>query len=147
VDHWLKLSFTLAQATLWADADMRSPGRSSIADILAAVSLPLVADMAALQVVDAADELRVSSAIEDVVFSKGMGTLTRLQYGGAPLLQRGPRLSIWRAPTDNDNTASGHQKAAIRWRDAGLDRLAHHVQQLEWRQPCPQVVRVVRALG
>ena len=103
----------------------------------------MVADMAALQVVDAGEELRISGAMEELVFAKETGMLTRLQYSGVRLLQRGPRLNIWRAPTDNDNTTWGHQKAAIRWREAGLDRLVHHIQQFDWRQPTPQVVRVV----
>ena len=40
---------------------------------------------------------------------------------GAPgsLLAAGPRLQVWRAPTDNDvHMARG-------WREAGLDRLWH----------------------
>ncbi len=41
------------------------------------------------------------------------------------------RLNIWRAPTDNDDNTWGDQRAAIRWREAGLDQLAEHVDGVD----------------
>ena len=43
------------------------------------------------------------------------------------LLQQGPHLQVWRAPTDNDAGVWGDQRAAIRWRESGLDRLDDQV--------------------
>jgi beta-galactosidase len=42
----------------------------------------------------------------------------------------GPRLDLWRAPTDND-TAIGGESVAGPWREAGLHRLRHRVVNVE----------------
>jgi beta-galactosidase/beta-glucuronidase len=142
-DYWLRLSFTLAQATLWADAGHEVAWAQFRLPVLSlAVPPATVTHMSSLQVVDTQEELRISNADVDLVFSKEMGVLTRLHYGGMHLLRRGPRLNVWRAPTDNDNPTRG-QKAAIRWREAGLDRLVHRVQQCDWSQPHGRAVRLV----
>jgi len=52
-------------------------------------------------------------------FDKATGAL--LAIGG--LLLRGPRLNLWRAPTDNDRGWS--QRDAAYWKDRGLDRPRH----------------------
>ena len=57
---------------------------------------------------------------------RSTGLVTHLDFEGlAPLLE-GPRLGVWRAPTDNDGVKAwgGHGKALGRWRELGLDRLA-----------------------
>ena len=53
-----------------------------------------------------------------------------------PLLTAGPRLNLWRAPTDND------VQAARQWRKAGLDRLLHRIDRVAHRQRSPQVVEI-----
>jgi beta-galactosidase len=53
-------------------------------------------------------------------FDRGM--LTRL--GAIPM--DGPRLDLWRAPTDNDRAVFG-PSVATPWRAIGLDRLTHRV--------------------
>ena len=35
--------------------------------------------------------------------------------------------NVWRAPTDNDANTWGDQRAAIHWREVGLDRLQEQV--------------------
>ncbi|HEY3715480.1 MAG TPA: glycoside hydrolase family 2 TIM barrel-domain containing protein [Jatrophihabitantaceae bacterium] len=53
--------------------------------------------------------------------------LTRL---GA-LAVRGPRLDLWRAPTDNDTAVYG-PSVATPWRELGLHRLTHRVIEQQW---------------
>ncbi|HEV2871905.1 MAG TPA: beta-galactosidase domain 4-containing protein, partial [Actinomycetota bacterium] len=50
-----------------------------------------------------------------------------LRIGGLPV--EGPRLDLWRAPTDNDR---GHHGEALEpvWRRVGLDRLQHRVDEV-----------------
>ncbi|MCD6291316.1 MAG: hypothetical protein J7M34_12495, partial [Anaerolineae bacterium] len=55
---------------------------------------------------------------------------------------QGPALNIWRAPTDNDANTWGEQRMAIRWREAGLDRLREEAKAVDVEQPEPQLVRV-----
>jgi beta-galactosidase len=43
----------------------------------------------------------------------------------------GPRLDLWRAPTDNDNGQGGNNAVISEWRAAGLDRIEHRLDQVE----------------
>jgi len=58
-------------------------------------------------------------------FDRRSGTL--LSLAGSPM--HGPRLNLWRAPTDNDRGWS--QRDAEYWRARGLDRLLHRTVSLE----------------
>jgi beta-galactosidase len=55
------------------------------------------------------------------------GALLALDRAGAPLLAAGPRLSLWRAPTDNDGVKQGPTSAVLgvrrKWLVWGLDAL------------------------
>jgi beta-galactosidase len=54
-------------------------------------------------------------------FDPHTGELTA--FGGLPV--RGPRLDVWRAPTDNDEGYHGPEQLADLWRAHGLDRMRH----------------------
>ncbi|MGP3970883.1 glycoside hydrolase family 2 TIM barrel-domain containing protein [Streptomyces sp. 6N223] len=61
------------------------------------------------------------------VFDAATGTLR--EFGGLTLHQ-GPRLDVWRAPTDNDLGASWQDDATrygVKWREIGLHRVHHRV--------------------
>ncbi|MGZ3145009.1 glycoside hydrolase family 2 TIM barrel-domain containing protein [Lentzea chajnantorensis] len=60
------------------------------------------------------------------VFSPVTGLLTRL----GPLQLDGPRLDLWRAPTDNDR-GGGQASDERAWRAAGLHRVQHRVAAVE----------------
>jgi beta-galactosidase len=66
------------------------------------------------------------------------GTLDRGLFDSDGLLARigtltvqGPRLDLWRAPTDNDHAFHGESVEAG-WRALGLDRLRHRVVSRQW---------------
>lgn len=59
-------------------------------------------------------------------FDATTGRLERL--GNLPL--GGPRLDVWRAPTDNDRL--GPDPVESGWRTAGLDRMTHRVVEQRW---------------
>lgn len=65
------------------------------------------------------EEIQVGRAVFDPV----TGRLTRL-FG---LDTEGPRLELWRAPTDNDRYGG----AEARWRALGLHRLTHRLDSIE----------------
>jgi beta-galactosidase len=62
------------------------------------------------------------------------GSLTALSRDGAPnVLVSGPRLQLWRAPTDNDGLRLLPERSRGplgRWLELGLDRLAHRVESV-----------------
>ena len=64
---------------------------------------------------------RDPAAVPGVAFDEATGRLTRL--GGIAV--DGPRLDLWRAPTDNDDGL--RESLAAVWRARGLDRLRHRL--------------------
>ncbi len=64
-------------------------------------------------------------------FNHDSGRIDEWKAGGRDLLAVGPRLNLWRAPTDNDANTWGDQRAAMRWREVGLDQLEEHIDGAE----------------
>ncbi|WP_435240856.1 glycoside hydrolase family 2 TIM barrel-domain containing protein [Streptomyces cucumeris] len=62
-------------------------------------------------------------------FDAATGELTAL----GPLAVTGPRLDVWRAPTDNDNGAAWQpdERYGLIWRELGLHRMRHRVDAVE----------------
>ncbi len=123
-DVWLMLHFTQRSATLWAEAGYAvawaqfqlpagTPARSSEQGAAAR----------ALAVRETAAALVIEGDAFALEFDKDTGALTTLRQGGRAVTKTGPRFNVWRAPTDNDANTWGDQRAAIRWRELGLDRL------------------------
>ena len=70
--------------------------------------------------------LEVSGDGFSIVFDRALGQITRWELDGKPVLQRGPALNIWRAPTDNDGITQlpGWGAGQLRhWIAAGFDRM------------------------
>jgi beta-galactosidase/beta-glucuronidase len=84
-----------------------------------------LAGMPTLRVEEDAGAVTVSGQGFEIVFGRAEGTIRSWRYRGADVLVEGPRLSIWRAPTDND----ARRMAGI-WRQFGLDRLRHLVREV-----------------
>jgi beta-galactosidase len=142
-DYWLKLSFTLAGDTLWAEqghevawAQFKMPY-----DIPDGPRLDPGSE-SALQFAESEAEVAVSGQDFDLVFDKASGRITSWEYQGQELLDLGPGLNIWRAPTDNDANTWGDQRMAVRWREAGLDRLGESVESVTARQVDAQTVAI-----
>ena len=142
-EYWLALSFTLAQPTLWADAG-HEVAWAQFPVLFPAPARPLlrVAEMPTLRMEESEGAIVVHGANWSLTFGKREGSLTDWQYQGKKLLRKGPALAIWRAPTDNDANTWGLEKMAMRWREAGLDRLREMVLVVRAEQPQPQWARI-----
>jgi beta-galactosidase len=110
----LTVSAVLKEATAWAGAGHEVAWGQASANAPAA---PAVVATASVEVEQ--DLLRLGPA----VFDRATGSLTRL--GETPV--EGLRLTLWRAPTDNDLGAewgsADPRPAAKQWLDAGLNRM------------------------
>ena len=122
--YWLNLSFALARDALWAPrghevawAQFELPAKTEAPRIL-------LSRMPAISVADSETEIAISGDDFRLIFSRWEGTIGCWEWQGLRLLTRGPRLNVWRAPTDND------VHIARRWREAGLDRLQHRVDRV-----------------
>jgi len=143
VEFWLTLRFTLAEDTSWAQKGHEVAWEQFKLpfDVPQVTALPL-SKMPLLEMNQSATQVVVRGADLRLVFDKRQGTLASLQYQGHELLQRGPRLNFWRAPTENDLSAAGQEMAAMHWRDAGLNRLHEQVTEVTVSQLAPQLVQV-----
>jgi hypothetical protein len=140
----LLISFSLAHATPWAKAGHEVAWEQFELPISAPGEAfpPPLAELPALRLVETTEVAAITGSDFRLILDKGKGRLTSFQYKGRELLLDGPRLNIWRAPTDNDANTWGDQRMAIRWRKAGLDRLREAVQTVTVSQPEPQVVQI-----
>jgi beta-galactosidase len=77
---------------------------------------------------------RDPATVPGVAFDEATGRLTRV--GGTAV--DGPRLDLWRAPTDNDDGL--RESLAAGWRARGLDRLRHRLIDIV-RAPGELIVR------
>ncbi len=76
-------------------------------------------------VIDSGPVTRVTSGDLDAAIDTGTGAVT-LARRGVALIEAGPALALWRAPTDNDGLKLADLqdlKPLGRWRTAGLDTL------------------------
>ncbi|MEZ4583713.1 MAG: glycoside hydrolase family 2 TIM barrel-domain containing protein [Caldilineaceae bacterium] len=142
-DYWLTVRFTLRDATVWADpghevawSQMQVPVAVPDAPALA------VRDMGALSLAQSDDRITVSGQGFQVALDGESGRIVSYTAGDRELVQTGPALNLWRAPTDNDANTWGDQRAAIRWRDVGLDQLEEHTDGVAVEQVSPQEVRI-----
>jgi beta-galactosidase len=119
-EGWLTVRATLPGATAWAPAG----------HVVAWGQLPVVPAPLPPAAATGAALLSEGTALllGTGTFDAGTGLLTAL--GGHRV--HGPRLDLWRAPTDNDRGAAPSEES--RWRAAGLHRLQHRVAAVEQRE-------------
>ncbi len=118
-EGWLTVRAALGTDTRWAAAGhVVAVGQVAVAE--PGQERQLV--VAEAEVVERDGVLRLGPA----AFSPVTGRLTRI---GAVELE-GPRLDLWRAPTDNDR-GGGHSSNERAWRTAGLHRVQHRVAAVE----------------
>jgi len=130
-DYWLTFSFRLREEAQWAPAGHEVAFDQFLMPFEGAPhSLLSISDMPALDVQDRDTEIRVAGGEFAYTFSRVTGTLTSIRYRDLELIEDGPRLSVWRAPIDNEEATWGEAEAR-RWRQLGLDRLIHKVRDVQ----------------
>jgi beta-galactosidase len=143
-EYWLTLSFALAQETAWTEQghevaweQFKVPFEVPELPILPISRMPEVA-------MEEADEITMFRGPDfELVFDRLVGTISSWRYGGRELVRRGPLFNAWRAPTDNDKGESWALELAKEWREAGLDRLEHTVEDVVVTRIAPQAIRIV----
>lgn len=126
---WLNISFRLRDAQLWAEIDhevtffQQRLTRKARANIPACLN-----DAGSWHVSDQRTLLQVTSSNVAIHFSKRFGSLESWKYKGQDVIipTRGPALSFWRAPTDNDLA-----KDAKHWTLYGLHDMKTSVHSVE----------------
>jgi beta-galactosidase/beta-glucuronidase len=146
VEYWLNLSFVLAEDVPWAPKghevaweQFKMPFATPVAPRLQPQKMP------PLSVTETEGAVIVAGSNFGLTFDKETGTISSLgctlsaQVQGAELIVRGPRLNLWRAPTDNDVK---DRNGEIAWRAASLDSLYEQVKAIHLEQPAPEMARI-----
>ncbi|WP_409345692.1 glycoside hydrolase family 2 TIM barrel-domain containing protein [Paenibacillus sp. MBLB4367] len=127
-DYWLNVSFGLASDTLWAAAGHEVAWGQWQLPVETPASVPLtVSAMPSLSCRVTAATLTVEGAGFTLTFDRVYGTIASWTFEGRNVLNDGPKLDFWRAPTDNDH------RSAVEWRKAGLHALTTRIDSFEWR--------------
>ena len=136
-EYWLTLQFTLGRSMPWAPAgyemawaQFQLPVAASIVPEIASVALPPITVMESNHMIEVCGEEFT------LQFSRRQGTIAAWTYQGLPLIEQGPLLSVWRAPTDND------VHSAREWRREGFDRLQHRFSSVELLAGAPHAVKI-----
>ena len=142
-EYWLTVSFALAEDTPWAEKghevaweQFKVPWDIPEAPVEPDEELPT------LELTETSAQIQVAGQDFQLVFDKQAGTIAAWRYGETELVQRGPKINFWHAPTENDLNTWGDERAAIHWREIGLDQLEECVSHVSASQPKPQVVQV-----
>jgi beta-galactosidase/beta-glucuronidase len=135
-EYWLDLRFTLAQDELWAPAGFELAQAQFPVPVEDAADDPATEALPSLEVTetDAAYLLRAGNG--EIAFDRQTGTIAAWIVDGQSLLTAGPRLNVWRAPTDNDRYVDET------WRELGLDRLDHRIASCALMRDDPGLVTV-----
>lgn len=143
VEYWLTLSFKLAEDTPWAKKGHEVAWEQFKVpwDVPEAPSIPGEA-LPSLKCVETHERVTVDGPGFRLIFDKQAGTIRSLRYKENELIERGPKVNFWRAPTENDLNTWGDERAAIHWREVGLDQLQESISALTVDQPEPQIVRI-----
>ncbi len=143
IEYWLVLSFTLAEDTPWAEKGHEVAWEQFKVPFDVPEALPLpTSEMPGLRLIESDAQAVVEGTGFRLEFDKNEGMVASFRYRGHELIERGPRSSFWRAPTENDLNTWGDEKAALRWREVGLDQLREKVTAVQVEGIAPQVVRI-----
>ena len=138
-EYDLRISFTLAQAELWAKAGYEIAAEQ----LKLPVQIPAVAknstDMAAVRLENVDNTITITGKGFSVVFDKTTGMISKMVCDGKNLLIAGggPQLNLWRAPHQKDD-----MWAYKDWHTSGLDELQWSVTHIEATQLSDGTVRI-----
>ena len=142
-EYWLTLRFLLSSQALWAPAghevawvqfalpvkaEEAGSGRKRTGRSASAEALP-----PAPTCTQEGTSLLIAGPDFSMAFDSVRGRMASFRFREVELVRLGPRLTFWRATTDNDRAIWGEQLNAVEWRKAGLHALQHRVDAFDWR--------------
>jgi beta-galactosidase len=142
-EYWLEISLRLAEDTPWAAAGHEVAWEQFKLPIEVAPPAPIsLAAWPELQVEEDGTQIKVSGKNFNLAFDRAQGKIAHFIFEEHELIEKGPRLNFWRAPTENDLNTWGDERAAMHWREAGLDQLEEKVSGVEVLKVDPHAIKV-----
>ncbi len=134
-EYHLNLSFRVAAETSWAQAGHEVAWAQFRLPVQAARRAPRdqTEETVPVRYEHARHEMRIFGDDFVMTFDMVRGRLNEWSYAQGTVVHEGPRLNVWRAPTDNDRGRAA--STAQQWRAAGLDMLREHTSKVTCEQP------------
>ncbi|GFZ92042.1 beta-galactosidase [Paenibacillus marchantiophytorum] len=138
-EYVLHIHFSLREDTIWAQQGHEIAWADLPLGMLQVTNTPLAhADSkSTLHWNETEREISVHGREFSIVFDKEAGAISSWHYLGEPLLTKGPKVNLWRAPVDND------VHLAKTWTKAGYDRLVTQQRKLSVEAWGEHSVRIV----
>lgn len=121
-EYWLNIYFDTAEKTAWADAGHRiaqEQFRLNPDQVNVTVAVDYIPELD-----ETSTEYSVSTEGKKITVDKATGILT-LSVNGIEVIQQGPSINLWRAPTDNDL-----RNMVPIWKENKLDKLETRVNSV-----------------
>ncbi|GGH73517.1 beta-galactosidase/evolved beta-galactosidase subunit alpha [Pullulanibacillus pueri] len=134
-EYLLNIAFRLAYDTNWAQAGYEIAWEQFKLPMGKTEENPVsVPDGGSLEIIETMSSFNFKGHAFECTFSKIYGVLEDWRYQGVSLLDKGPRLNLWRAPIDNDfwSQSDWMDTATFAdWTTHGLRDMRHHVYSVE----------------
>ncbi|WP_091166017.1 glycoside hydrolase family 2 TIM barrel-domain containing protein [Paenibacillus sp. 1_12] len=140
-DYWLNVSLLLATDKTWAEAGFEVAwAQFELLNKSEQKPTLELSAFAPLSVTENGVMLEVRGGDFELQFDCVYGVIADWRHAGVRLLEEGPRLDLWRAPTDNDMRPIGDwrtsieddKRATVVWKNCGLHWLQHRVMSVDW---------------
>ncbi len=127
-EYWLNVRFVQGYDTLWT----RQGHEIAWAQFILPIEAPAVSigrdSMMPLVCTDDRNKLSICGDDFSISFDKVYGLIEAWTFNGLNLMESGPKMNFWHAPTDNDRNYR-HE-----WKKLGLDSLQHRIECFNFEQ-------------
>ncbi|WP_139891840.1 beta-galactosidase subunit alpha [Bacillus sp. D386] len=132
-DYWLNVNFRTTVDTLWAKAGHEIAWEQFKLPVLATVTENNTSFSYPIAVKECDRLITVSGDHFEFAFSKIFGVIDSWTVEGMKVFGSGPKLNVWRAPTDNDKLAihKGISSKEV-WQKYGLHWMQHRINDVSY---------------
>lgn len=141
-ESWMTLHFTLRQATELLPQGYEIAWAQFLLPQNPSPLITPVPEIPAINHDEDGSSIRIHGASFSLTIDRNTGNILQWLYKGKPVINGGPSLNLWRAPTDNDA-----KRMESLWREAGFDTLEEQVTDFEVLKVKPHkvVVKISKA--
>lgn len=131
-EYLLNFSFRLPKATPWTDRGYEvAYEQFAIPFEVPKVEFTWDKNSKMLNLAETPETIAVSGKDFAVKFSKATGTISSWTFQGKELIKEGPKMNLYRAPTDNDEMWFSPASPAAQWRKFGFNMLKYSVKKIK----------------
>lgn len=123
-EYFVTLLFKLAEDTPWAKEGHVVAHQQYVIGEQVETSLAGIESIEPINHEETDDEVVLNGDNFSLIFDKKTGSITSYKKKGETLIEKGPEVNFWRAPTDNDES---DQSALQKWKQHGLDSLSEEL--------------------